>query len=255
MTTMAVKIIFPNSKHIDSTETIEFRQGVVVKNPAPVLEPEFPWEGVLTYLYGSVAKKKLYRMWYQANGIYVAYARSRDGVNWDKPLLSRFKIDQPHVGPTVSLAGGGGTLCANARISPRLRSNVVFDLHMPSVVQDPDDIERPYKLFGYSERGYCAAFSQDGIDVTPAAGNPVRPLMKFPAPCGRKTWFSDVAPVFRDKSRGKYVSHVKTYETDAEGRVRRCVGYTESTDFLHWSAPETIWVPAMVKIVWRNQGI
>jgi hypothetical protein len=143
----------------------------------------------------------------------------------------------------VTLADGGGALCANPKTSARIKSNVVFDLHMPSMLHDPDDRERPYKLFGYSEKGYCAAFSQDGVDVTPAAGNPVIPLMKFPAPCGRKTWFSDVAPVFRDKSRGTYVSHVKTYETDTEGRVRRCVGYTESPDFLRWSAPETIWVP------------
>ena len=103
-------------------------------------------------------KQKLYRMWYQANGIYVAYARSRDGVSWDKPLLSQFKIDQPHVGATVTLTDGGGSLCANAKSSARLRSNVVFDLHMPSVLHDRDDLERPYKLFGYSDKGYCAAF-------------------------------------------------------------------------------------------------
>ena len=137
MAAIAVKIIFPNSKLIDSTEAIEFRQGVVVKNSAPVLTPELPWEGVLTYVYGSVVKKKLHRMWYQANGIYVAYARSRDGVSWDKPLLNRFKIDQPSVGATVTLADGGGSLCANAKSSARLRSNVVFDLHMPSVLQRP----------------------------------------------------------------------------------------------------------------------
>jgi hypothetical protein len=44
MARIAVKIIFPNSKLIDFTEAIEFRQGLVVKNPAPVLTPELPWE-------------------------------------------------------------------------------------------------------------------------------------------------------------------------------------------------------------------
>jgi len=120
MTGIAVKIIFPNSNLIASMEAVELRQGEAVKNRAPVLTPELPWEGVLTYVYGSVVKKKLYRMWYQANGIYVAYARSRDGVSWDKPLLSRFKIDQPHVGATVTLTDGGGSLCANAKSSARL---------------------------------------------------------------------------------------------------------------------------------------
>ena len=243
MARITVKIVFPNSTLVASLDAVEFKQGEAVKNRAPVLEPDLPWEGVLTYVYGSVIKNRLHRMWYQANGIYVAYARSRDGVSWEKPLLSRFKIEHPHVGPTVTLTDGGGALCANATTSSPLRSNVVFDLHMPSVLYDPDDMERPYKLFGYSDRGYCAAFSKDGIHFTPAAGNPVIPLLRVAAPCGRKTWFSDVAPVFRDRRAGKFVSHVKTYALDSAGRVRRCVGYAESTDFMHWSAPKTIWVP------------
>jgi hypothetical protein len=114
---------------------------------------------------------------------------------------------------------------------------------MPSLIHEPDDVDRPYKLFGYSDKGYCAAFSKDGIHFTPASGNPVIPLMKFTAPSGRKTWFSDVAPVFRDTRSSKYVSQVKTYQADREGRVRRCVGYSESLDFTRWSTPETIWVP------------
>ncbi|MGH7926806.1 MAG: hypothetical protein ACREQV_03320, partial [Candidatus Binatia bacterium] len=231
------------SELVASTENVEFKQGEATKHGEPVLVPEYPWEGVLTYVYGSALKSRIYRMWYQANGIYVAYAVSRDGVNWNKPLVSRFKINQTHTGATVTLADGGGALCAEAKASARVRSNVVFDLHMPSMLHDPDDRYRPYKLFGYSDKGYCAAFSKDGIRFTPAAENPVIPLIKFPAPSGGKTWFSDVAPVFRDKDAGKYVSHVKTYNVDRNGRVRRCVGYAESTDFLNWSAPETIWAP------------
>ena len=238
-----VKIVFPHSNLLAAFDGIDFRQGEAVKNPAPILMPEFPWEGVLTYVYGSVVKQKLYRMWYQANGIHVAYARSRDGVDWHKPLVRRRKIDQAHAGATVTLADGGARLCADAKASARVRSNIVYDLHMPSVLHDPQDRERPYKLFGYSDKGYCAAFSKDGIHFTPAAGNPVIPLLKFLAPSGRKTWFSDVAPVFYDTSRSQYVSHVKTYQADSDGRVRRCVGYSASNDFLRWSATESIWVP------------
>jgi predicted GH43/DUF377 family glycosyl hydrolase len=95
---------------------------------------------------------------------------------------------------------------------------------------------------GYTDHGYCAAFSRDGIHFKPAA-NPVIPLMKFPARNQRKTWFSDVAPTFQDTRTGKYVSHVKTYRSDRQGRTRRCVGYAESKDFLHWSKPVTIWAP------------
>jgi len=237
-----MKIVFPHSHLITSARDVEFRQGDT-KHPEPVLVPEYPWEGVLTYLYGSVVKTAIYRMWYQANGIYVGYARSRDGIHWHKPLISRSKSGQTNTGATVTLAHGDGALCADAKPTERSKSNVVFDLHMPSMIHDPDDRERPYKLFGYSDTGYCAAFSSDGIHFTPAAGNPVIPLIKFPAPSGGKTWFSDVAPVFHDKRAGKYVSHVKTYQAGRDGRVRRCVGYAESADFSQWSAAETVWAP------------
>jgi hypothetical protein len=52
---------------------------------------------VLAYLYGSVLKTTTYRMWYQAGGIYVAYAHSRDGIQWKKPLAKKLTIPQPSV--------------------------------------------------------------------------------------------------------------------------------------------------------------
>ena len=238
-----MKILFPHSSAIASMRGVELKQGEITKHTDPVVVPEYPWEGVLTYLYGSVVKTKIYRMWYQAHGIYVAYARSHDGIHWQKPLLAKFKSDQPKTGPTVDLDDGARELCATGSLAPQGKSNIVADLHMPSLIHDPSDQVRPYKLFGYTDQGYSVAFSKDGIHFKPAAGNPVIPLMKFPAPDQRKTWFSDVAPVFRDTRTGKYVSQVKTYRSDRQGRIRRCVGYAESKDFLNWSKPVTVWVP------------
>jgi len=238
-----MKILFPHCKLIASTEALEFHQGEAAKRREPVIVPEYPWEGVSTYLYGSVVKTTLYRMWYQANGVYVAYARSRDGIIWQKPLDNRFDMADRPAGLTVALDGGGGEACAPPGGAVAPQSNIVFELHMPSVIHDPGDRRRPYKLFGYSDQGYCAAFSRNGLHFTPAKKNPVIPLMKYPAPGGRKSWFSDVAPAFKDTRRGKFVSHVKTYQCDSEGRIRRCVGYAESADFLRWSKPTTIWVP------------
>ena len=76
-----MKIVFPYSTHIASLDKIDFKQGDAVKHGAPVLMPEYSWENVLAYLCGSVLKTTIYRMWYQAGGIYVAYARSRDGIS------------------------------------------------------------------------------------------------------------------------------------------------------------------------------
>jgi hypothetical protein len=238
-----MKIVFPYSNYLALLGEIEFKQGEARKHGGPVIAPEYPWEGVLTYLYGSVVKTTTYRMWYQAGGIYVAYAHSRDGINWEKPRLNVFAIEQPRIGPTVDSMEGSGQLCASKAPPLRVKTNVVLDLHMPSVIYDREDSGRPYKLFGYSDSGYCAAFSKDGVRFRPAEENPVIPLLKFPAKNNRKTWFSDVAPVFEDSRTGKFVSHVKTYESDEKGNIRRCVGYSESDDFIHWSAPETIWAP------------
>ena len=47
------------------------------------------------------------------------------------------------------------------------------------------------------------AFSKDGIHFKPAAVTPVIPLMKFPARDRHNTWFSDVAPAFKNAPTGK----------------------------------------------------
>jgi hypothetical protein len=237
-----VKILFPHSNTIAEVDALTFNQGKIVKHGDPVIVPEHPWEGVLAYLYGSVVKTTTYKMWYQAGGVYVGYARSHDGISWEKPPMQLF-AEQPRIGPTVNSSDGEGELCAGAAGPLRAPSNVVLDLHMPSMIHDPGDRARPYKLFGYTDRGYCVAFSKDGIHFKAAESNPVIPLLKFPAKNSRKMWFSDVAPVFRDMRTGKFVSHVKTYDSDRAGRIRRCVGYSESDDFIHWSEPVTLWAP------------
>ncbi len=237
-----MKILFPFSRHIAALERIEFKQGAAVKHGAPVLLPDRPWESVLAYLYGSVIKTTIYRMWYQAGGVYVACARSPDGITWEKPELNVFSAAALRAAPTVDTPDGGEA-CASGARPVSLQSNVVSDLHMPSLVYEPGDRRRPFKLFGFTGRGYCAAFSTDGIRFEPAAENPLLPLLKFPAKNNRKTWYSDVAPVFKDARINKYVGHIKTYESDGEDRIRRCVGYSESEDFVRWTEPATIWVP------------
>ena len=237
-----MKILFPFSQQIAALERIEFKQGTAVKHGSPVLLPDRPWENVLAYLYGSVIRTTIYRMWYQAGGVYVAYARSRDGITWEKPALNTFNIAQPALGPTVD-APDGGEACASGVRPVSFQSNIVLDLHMPSLVYEPGDRRRPFKLFGFTDRGYCAAFSTDGTRFEAAAENPVISILKFPAKNNRKTWYSDVAPVFKDTCAEKYVALVKTYESDGEDRIRRCVGYSESEDFIHWTEPATTWIP------------
>ncbi len=243
-----MKILFPNTSSLAHMEGIEFRQGEVKKHESPVIVPEYPWEEIHTYLYGSVMKKgPLYRMWYQSYvdgyGFFVNYARSKDGIEWHKPLMKKFRFEKPDVYPTVAVNGEIKDFYLKRTKPESCKTNIVSTYHIPSVIYDSGDKDFPYKLFGYTDGGYCVAFSRDGINFKEYDKNPVLPVLKFPNSHTKKTWFSDVSPAFKDTVKNKFVAFVKTYMIDENKRTRRCVGFSESEDFVHWSKPETLWVP------------
>ncbi len=246
-----MKIQFPDTTSFSSMEGVEFKQGKVTKKERPVLSPQYPWEGIHTYLYGSVLERNgQFRMWYQSyidgDDFFVNYARSRDGRIWEKPLLNKWRIDEKRLYPTIASEAERQAKAIEFRNgSPgHWKTNIVSTYHIPSVLYDSDDPKYPYKLFGFTNEGYRVAFSKDGIRFKEYKGNPVLPLMRFPNPQTKKTWVSDVSPVFKDAAKGKFVAFVKTYIIDDEGRTRRSVGYSESDDFIRWSQPETIWTPS-----------
>jgi hypothetical protein len=245
-----MKIQFPDKTLLTSTEGIELRQGAVAKE-GPVLFPQYPWEGIHTYLYGSVLERNgQLRMWYQSyidgDDFFVNYARSRDGRIWEKPLLNKWRIDEKRFYPGIESDGAAQAKAIAFRNgSPGYwKTNIVSTYHIPSVIYDSDDPKYPYKLFGFTNEGYRVAFSKDGIRFKEHEGNPVLPLMRFPNPKTKKRWVSDVSPVFKDDLKKKFVAWVKTYVIDEEGRTRRSVGYSESDDFIQWSEPLTIWTPS-----------
>lgn len=243
-----MKVLFPDTSLIASMEGVELRQGLASKRKKPVIVPEHPWEEIHTYLYGSVLKKDAtYNMWYQSYvdgyGFFVNYAESRDGIIWEKPAMREFSFKKPGLYPTVAVDGDIKDFYSKKSAYDNLNTNIVSTYHIPSVIFDHSDAEAPYKLFGFTDKGYCVAFSSDGKNFKEYENNPVIPLLRFPNPRTRKTWFSDVAPVFRDTSKNRFAAFVKTYALDEAGRTRRCVGFSESDDFKIWSTPETIWMP------------
>ncbi len=217
------------------------------EHPTFILHPEHPWEGHSTYLYGSVIKlEDRYRMYYQSYvdgiGYFVCLAESEDGVSWNKPLVKPLKTNFSELYPTVEVNGKVQDFYRRTN-SLECMSNVVSRYHIPSVIYEPGE-KYPYKLFGYTKRGYCVAFSKDGINFEEYKENPVIPLLKFPNRRTGKTWFSDVAPVFYDRKENVYRAMVKTYRIDEEGRTRRCIGMSVSRDFIHWTKPRTVWIPS-----------
>lgn len=233
-------ILFPDNRFLASTDRIEWRQPRLQPSP-PVLAPTFSWERPRTNLYGSVfLSDQGFEMFYQCgNAMRIGRALSRDGLHWERPLVN----------PTNLKAKAHQIIQANDRISPASGpalqeghelTNLVAGYHMPSVIHEPGSAA-PYKLFAFGEAGYRTLQSSDGWHFEEYPDNPVIGLLAYPNPETRKTWFSDVAPCFRD--RAGYTAMVKTYVIDDQGRTRRCVGRSTSLDFRHWSPVSTVWIP------------
>lgn len=189
---------------------------------APVLQSDRSWEGGRVYTYGSVhydAESRLYRLWYmsrtqrpdgtkpapqlRAGGQdIVLLATSPNGVRWDKPALGVHAYD--------------GSIA----------NNIVADLHSPAVVFDrfDRDPEKRFKLLGYSQGGYYASHSADGIRWTAFPRNPV-----FKG--------SDTMSMTQDPRTGEFLAYFKKPATNVPGRV---VWLTRSRDFQTWSEPKLV---------------
>jgi hypothetical protein len=241
-----IKIVFPSQKYIRNLKDIDIKQGEFEYSD-PLVVPQKHYEGHRTHVYGSILKlDDVYKMYYQCgNALRVGLAESKDGGNtWQKPITSKAKFDgqstviqavdtiDDYIVPELS----------NKSDKDGEETNLVSTLHMPSVVYDKNSTY-PYKMFGYGEGGYRVEFSKDGINFEDYENNPVMKLLEYPNEESKKTWYSDVSPVFKDYHQKKYVAMTKTYEIDKDGLTRRCVGYSESTDFKNWSEVKTVWQP------------
>jgi hypothetical protein len=99
--------LFLDDANIASMDNIKRTIHPAKKSPHnPVLKPEEEWERPVALLYGSVIEHKgLYRMWYYS-ALGTSYAESIDGVNWNKPKLGLFKVDEHDTNVVVKKAVG-----------------------------------------------------------------------------------------------------------------------------------------------------
>ncbi len=179
------------------------------KRPHPVISGRESWQAPSdderVYIYGTVLPAEdgdTLRMWYMRWPDRILYAESEDGVSWRRPDL-------------------GGTNALPIR------------LHSPSVIHDPADPERRYKMLGVSRspeiRGYCTAHSSDGLSWQLYPANPVLPG-------------GDTCCLARDPATGDYLAFHKRYGIH-RGRRRRLVHLSTSPDMQSWSEPELVMAP------------
>lgn len=242
----AHRLVFPDHGALTSSDGCRLRPGRPLGAPVPAIVPTVPADGFACCLYGTVlhdpGEDRRYTMWYQAMiedyGDAVCRAVSQDGIEWRR-------IDRTSAAPAPEIAG----LALDQRYSAEAAgfpgpNNIAAWLHDPVVFGPNDGDAYPglYKIFGFTDEGYAVGFSRDGIDFH-FARDPALPLMCTKDPNTGKSWFSDVGIPFWDGRRGAYVGLIKTYELDDAGRTRRCIGFCESDDLLHWSELRTIWRP------------
>jgi len=184
---------------------------------SPVLKPDQPWEqegGSPTAMVFSDGvwydpQDHLFKMWYM--GGYTrstCYATSRDGIQWEKPLLD--------VRPGTNIVHSGG----------RDSTTVWLDL-------DEKDPHRQYKMFrSHGDGGWALSvyYSPDGIHWGDAVARS--------GPCGDRT------TVFYNPFRKVWVYSIRD-GAPGLGRIRR---YREDPDVLegaNWKAGEPVlWVGA-----------
>lgn len=186
------------------------------KLPAPVLEPEKPWEAEgddqRVYIYGTVlrdAESGAFRMWYNRSNL-LLYATSHDGLTWERPELG-----------LVELNGSKANNC------------LLSSVHSPSVIYNPNAApDERYLLLGFQRtpnKGYHLAHSPDGLHWTFYPKNPVLPS-------------GDTCTLMFDPDSGDYFAFHKR-SGPWLGQKRRLVYLSATRDVQAWPEPNLVMAP------------
>lgn len=207
--------------------------GAPVREPAPVLGREMPWErdglqGHHALLFDSEEQK--FKLWYRASvledsdkRVFLCYAESEDGLTWERPSLQMTEFQGSRDNNIVREIGHGDSMFWN-------------------VVKDPDDHDpsRRYKAIGFDSptasntqpggKGVYVGYSADG-----------RHWPDGPKRVMSASDLTDADCILgqRDPSTGKWVAFFRP-RTHPK---RRFIGYAESTDFDHWTYPRMLLTP------------
>ncbi len=228
----------------------------------PVLSETKPWELAIGYCSvqrapaGVAVAAGTFQLWYQSYAgprakdrtrrVVVAYAESDDGLSWRKPSLGLFDFNGEN-NTNIVLVGNGGK-------SVNYGAAVIVDLRDPSP-------SRRYKMaywdFAGNLPGLFVAFSPDGKHWTKHHSGPLLPAAygepgQPPARAERDTEpdirpaISDVIDLHFDPRRERHVIYAKTWIDGPDGRRfwKRAVVRTESEDFIRWTKPVLVLVPA-----------
>jgi len=211
----------------------------------PLVQPDQPWEGVCS-VYGTAMyddEAGVFKLWYLTspkdrglkpldlgNGrvraphtTLVAYAFSRDGVRWAKPVLDRFPYDGDRRNNLLDLGvnncEGISVLYDRVDPNPERRWKCLYWDHGSGGFEVRDG--KPFCKPGPDD-GVCAAFSNDGLVWNPVPENPV--IKKY----------SDT------NQNLLYDARLKKYVAFGRFGFGRKIARSESSDCVHWSEPQLV---------------
>ncbi|MBI4024308.1 MAG: hypothetical protein HY360_04960 [Verrucomicrobia bacterium] len=218
---------------------------------SPVLTPDKPWEGKCTQPMRVVfdATEKRYRMWYYVHDpkaederksrqtglagnvgapqpLYVCYAESNDGIDWQRPPLGIFDDHrQSAAGANICFKGHSG---AHGTILERCNAPA-----------DERYVMATCDWFSTELGGVCLAFSPDGLRWRYKKNEPVIFGHSDTSNC---LVYNAERKVYMLYMRGWHAAAVN-WPALGKGNPRRRVSYSESADLEHWNEPQIIITP------------
>lgn len=220
--------VFIDGRFIEQSRGVELAVHKPYKTGQIVIACEHPWEQSLGQYHSVLKDGDTYHMWYTVYGgadsnavpiRSIAYARSNDGIRWEKPDLGLVEIYGTRKNNIVLGHGFGGIKGAThgcmVFLDPHAAPDEKFRL-----VSNPEELGKSLQIFS------CG----DGIHWKLTG----RDIMKFRS---ERHHLDSQNVIFWDDRISKYVAYVRRNLRPA-GSQGRSVARAESADLLHFSDVE-----------------
>lgn len=249
---LGTKKLFIDNFEISHMDGLKRRFHSTVKHPqSPVISPEHPWElkkgwegtACPKVIYDD--REQIYKMWYWSSveGLKNLYATSKDGLNWEKPILNIVEFEGSTDNNIVSTPG---------RIGP----GAVLYSPEGAMAEGEDKLYRTMSWVPSEklEQRYVPIFSADGLRWHATENADEEPGISGPGvgDTGTVMLADDHLPMLRDDLPGRYVAFPRV--NVKIGRwLRRSVGMTACNSspyrkriMLDWPHPSLVLAPDFI---------